>query len=169
MTQIVPTLLTYGLTQQTAVYVNLLVCVIACFGSWILGVVDTKQGSRRGMMITFVCLIGMGLLAQINYLPTKLVCFALLGIVVGGGSNFMLSSVMGYWGRTNGMKVYGFSQPCSQIISSFGSTIISAIAAAAGGNYNMSFLFIGILAVIGFILVFFIKDGFMEKREQKFK
>ncbi len=167
MAQVVPSLMSFGMAPTTASNFMLVISLVACAGSFILGMVDTRLGSKPGMIITFVCLMAMGVIAQFNYLGAKLVAFIFLGIVMGAGSNFMISIIMHYWGQRNSLNVYRICQPLSSALSAVSATIISFIATNFGG-YNSSFLFVVILAVIGLILTLCIRDGFIEKKEAKF-
>ncbi len=168
MAQVIPTLLTFGVSMTAAPRYMLLVCAFACVGSYLLGWVDTKLGSKPAIVITFCMIFAMALFEQLNALAPKLVGFMFLGLVMGAGSNFMISIIMRLWGQQSCMRVFRYAQPICTIVSSFGSTVIAAIATAFGGNYNMSFLFIGALGVVGLILILFVKDGAAKKKEEKF-
>ncbi len=168
MAQVVPTLMTYGISAAAAPRFMLLICGVACVGSYFMGLLDMKIGSKRSIIVVLCGMIAMGLIAQIPFLVTKIVAFMVMALVMGAGSNFILSIVMKYWGQRSTMKVYRFLQPFNTVISAFSTTIIAAIAAAAGGNYNISFLVCAGLCVVGLIFMGLIKDGFVEKKEEKF-
>ncbi len=168
MAQVVPTMVSFGVAMTAAPKFMLLVAGCACVGSYVMGLADQKIGSKRAIIITSILMIAMGLIEQINFLPTKIIGFCLMGLVQGAGTNYMLSIIMHHWGQRSSMNIYRYAQPICTVISALSTTIISAVAAAAGGNYNISFLLCSGLAVVSIILIIFVRDGFVAKKEEKF-
>ncbi len=166
--QVVPTMVSFGLTAQVATYCMVGVSLIACVGSFILGKLDAKIGVKKAMIIGCILVFCMAIFEQLNNLPCKVIGFVFVGMIMGGASNFMLSIIMRTWGPKNAMNVFRFAQPLMSLTTGFAATIIAAIAAAFGGNYNMAFLVMGFLGVVALIMIIFIKKSNVDRKEQQY-
>ncbi|MCD8148798.1 MAG: MFS transporter [Clostridiales bacterium] len=168
LAQVVTTFTSFGMDAQIATYCMLGVVIIACFGSFLLGKVDAWFGPKRAIIIGCFIVYAMVIIEQFNFLPAKMVAFVLVGVIMGGSSNFLLSMCMRTWGPTNSMSVFRFAQPLMSLCTGFAATIISIIATAFGGDYDNAFLFIGVLGIVSLIMILNVKKENIEKKEKRF-
>ena len=120
--------------------------IFACFGSWLLGVLDTKYGVRTAVFITSIVMLIAGILGMINNVVCIVAATWMLGLFMGASSNFGLSSIVRYWRGEDFPSVYSGAPPIGTIIGAAFPFIVAAIGANLG--YAYAFGFVGIMAVI---------------------
>ena len=166
MTQIIPVLSSYGVSEQVASIAMMGVSIVACFFSWLCGVFDAKLGTKKAIIITQICMIAMAVLIQMNNLPCAIAGLCFVGMGVGGGSNYLVSICLQYWGRFSFNKAYTLALPICNIFATLGAGVIAAVAEMS--SYRGSFLMFGGISVVGLILILLVRDGFVEKYEARF-
>ena len=120
--------------------------IFACFGSWLLGVLDTKYGVRTAVFITSIVMLIAGILGMVNNVVCIVAATWMLGLFMGASSNFGLSSIVRYWRGEDFPSVYSGAPPIGTIIGAAFPFIVAAIGANLG--YAYAFGFVGIMAVI---------------------
>lgn len=161
MVQIIPVLMRYndalsvlavpGFVLMSQGYSAVLfgLSIFACFGSWFLGVVDTRYGTRTAVLITAILMLAAGLLGMVDNPWCAVAACWLLGLFMGASSNFTLSSVVRYWRQEDFPAVYSGAPPLGTII---GATFPFTIATIAQKfTYNGAFLFVTFMAVISIV------------------
>ena len=85
MTQTVAIIGSYGIDSHSADFgmIMLGTAVITAFGSWLLGVLDTKFGTKTAMLVAIVLMIISGVFGSIKSFPTLLVALGCLAIFFG--------------------------------------------------------------------------------------
>ena len=130
---------------STAVLFGL--AIFACFGSWLLGVIDTRKGVRTAVLITSILMLISGILGIIDNVWCTVAATWLLGLFMGASSNFGLSSIVRYWRHEDFPAVYSGAPPLGTVIGAVMPFVVASIASAFGG-YKAAFVFVAILAVI---------------------
>ena len=120
--------------------------IFACFGSWLLGVLDTKFGVRTAVLITSVIMLIAGILGLINNVWCVVAATWMLGLFMGASSNFGLSSIVRYWRHEDFPSVYSGAPPIGTVIGAAFPFIVAAIANK--WSYAYAFGFVAIMAVI---------------------
>lgn len=161
MTQVGSALMSIGISMDLMVPIMMAISIVACIGSYFCGVMDVKLGTKKAVVITDVILLAMGLLAQINSVVTMFIAFACLGVVLGGGSNYLVSLVSQVWGRKNFKHVFRFAIPICNIFSALAAVIIAAVAQAS--SFRMAFLLAAALAVISGIMILCVKKSYVDE------
>ena len=167
MTQITPALLSLGFDINLLIPVMIGIAVVACIGSYLIGVLDMKLGTKWATVIVDIALFIMGILVLTNSLPCVMVAFGFLGVVMGGGSNLLVSYVGGLWGK-HFTHVFRFAQPICSFFGAIAMYIIAVVSEAFGG-YKASFVLASILAVISAILILLVNPKNVEKKTEKFE
>jgi sugar phosphate permease len=167
MVQIIPRLLELGYDMGTATKMLMFSSLCAIVGSYICGLIDAKFGARKAAASTFV----VGILAMIlNITGTFvgiMISLALIGVVVGGATNWPASLSIEYWGRANFSKGYGIIQPLIQLVGAIGPAFF-AITAGIFGSYTFSYASGAVLMLIGLIGFLALTDPkFVQKEEAK--
>ncbi len=161
MVQIIPVLYTYGssldvlavpgfiLMKSGANSVLFILGIFAMFGSWLLGVIDTRYGTKTAIFITAILTVLAGVLGMIhNVICTVAACW-ILGLFMGAASNFGLSCVVRYWRREDFQAVSAGAPPVGTAISA----VLPYVVAALGKiSYDYAFLLVAILGVACIIM-----------------
>ncbi|MCF0230269.1 MAG: MFS transporter [Parasporobacterium sp.] len=143
------------------------VCVVACFGSWLLGVIDTKFGTKKAIIISSVLMIISGVLGFIQSLPTLMISLALLCVFEGAASNFGVSSAAQYWRREDFATVWGWENPAINVIQAFGPMLVAIVGAKAG--FPVVFGIFAILGIISLVLIILFKPARIAARDAKYR
>ncbi len=144
---------------------------IACLGSWILGMIDTRLGTKIAIVISGVFMIASGILCfagTVSHLaPVFLVGFACLQIFMGASSNFTVSSAAQYWRREDFPSAFSFINPLANLISAFGPMVVAGIGVAAG--FHVVWIVIGILGATATALALLFKPARILACDKKYR
>ncbi len=143
------------------------VTIIACVGSYVIGLLDTRFGTKRAMLITCVFAILTGVIGVIVSLPTLLIGFYMLVIYMGAASNFTVSLSAQFWNREDFAAVYGIANPVANVIQAFGPMMIVMLGMRIGYHWTLGV--IGVLGVIALILLLFAKPAHIEEKNKQYR
>ena len=144
-----------------------MITVAACIGSWLIGVIDTRFGTKTAMIIAGFAMLISGIAGAFGTLVSTLIAGGFLSIFMGAASNFTVSVSAEYWNRSDFPTVYALVSPVVSLISAFGPMVIAIIAATVG--FRISFILVAILAVISIVLPFFTSGEHITKKGEQFK
>ena len=157
MVQVIPVLYSYGpaldvlavpgfvLMSSGANAVLFGLAIFALFGSWYLGVIDSKYGPKLAIFITALIMLAAGILGMIHNIICTVAATWLLGLFMGASSNFGLSAVVRYWRGEDFQAVMTGAPPVGMVVSAPLSYVMAALGKV---NYDYAFLLITILAVV---------------------
>ena len=157
MVQVIPVLYSYGpaldvlavpgfvLMSSGANAVLFGLAIFALFGSWYLGVIDSKYGPKNAVFITGLIMLAAGILGMIHNIICTVAATWLLGAFMGASSNFGLSCIVRYWRGEDFQAVMTGGPPVGMIVSAPLSYVMAALGKV---NYDYAFLLITILAVV---------------------
>lgn len=161
MVQIIPVLGSYGaqldmlaipgfiLTSSGVNTVLFGLSIFACFGSWLLGVLDTKYGTKAAVFITALMMLAAGILGMIPNAWCAVAACWMLGLFMGASSNFGLSAIVRYWRQEDFPSVYSGAPPLGTVIGAVFPFLVATIAAKF--TYSGAFLFVAIMAVVAIV------------------
>ena len=167
MTNAAALLISIGLAQYIGLILTL-VSVFACFGSWLIGVIDQHFGTKVAIYLSGIFMVLCGIIALVAGMVGALIALAFMAIFMGGSSNIMTSGVAFYFGRANFNRVYGITQPGQGIIYAAGSVVVSLLS-GGGVNFIPVFYEAIVAGIIVTIVGFAIKNGRVQKQEEKFR
>lgn len=169
MTQTTSIIGTYGFGPDTPQFgmIMLGVAVIAIIGSYVLGLLDTKFGTKKAMLIAIAAMILSGIFGAINTFPTLLVALGLLGIFMGASSNFTVSGAVQYWRREDFPSVFARVNPIANVINAIGPMVIAMLLFSSG--LFGTFTFIGVLGVVSLILLLLFKPARVKALDDKYR
>ena len=180
MTQVMPIFMQFGYVAlsdhgisptATGAILLLVNAAIACLGSWLLGVIDTKFGTKRAILISDIFMILSGIFCYIGNSSMNNVVFLIgfwcLQVFMGASSNFTVSSAAQYWKREDFPSAYSFVNPLANLINAFGPLVVAGIGAAAG--FTTVWVVIGILGVISLILTILFKPSRLMERDRLYR
>lgn len=167
MVQIIPVLQGFPEIGGSYVIVLTFLSIAACAGSWGLGIVDTKFGTKTALIVTSVLMLLAGILGATGRVVPTVTAAMLLGLFMGASSNFGLSAIVRYWRREDFPAVYAGQPPLGFIISSVAPFAVASIAAAA--SYSAAFLFVAVMAVVCLILLFLFNPRNIIRQDDKLR
>ncbi len=179
MVQIIPVLFSFGAALDVLAVPNFVLMssganavlfglsIFACFGSWLLGVIDTKYGTKTAVFITSWIMLLAGVLGLLNNVWTTVVACWLLGIFMGAASNFGLSSIVRYWRAEDFPSVMSGAPPLNTVIGAAFPFVIASIASAL--TYRYAFGFVGIMAIVCIVCISLFKPRGVAEYDRKLR
>ena len=170
MTNFVPRMTQIGFTEKVIIPMLAMAGIIACFGSYLCGLLDARVGPRKAIVITLV----LGLISLIlnltggftkmagNERLATILMFAaqpFLGIMLGGAANYLVSLTSTIWGRYDFDMAYRVLKPLVAIIGALGITICGGLGQTVG--YSYAYLVLAVLAVVAIIIMVAVSDAFV--------
>ncbi len=150
--------------------VMLMIMIFGLIGSFVLGIVDQKIGTKKSMVIACVIMLIAGILGAASspekpgLLVAALICLALF---MGASSNYTVSLAAQYWRREDFSTVFAAVNPIANLISSMGPMVIAIIMIAKG--YNMIFTTVAVIGVISIILVLLFSSKHVKEKDDKYR
>ncbi len=159
----------YDSTSAQFGMIMLAICVVACAGSYVLGLIDTKLGTRKAMLISTVIMVLSGVFGVIGggALIPALMCLACF---MGAASNFTVSGAVQYWRREDFPSVFAKVNPVSSLLSAFGPTIVAVLLFAKGmPDVKSPFVFVLVAGIISLILTALFKPANVKAADDKYR
>lgn len=171
MTQMVPMLMTY--TAELApiggfTTVTLLVAVFACFGSWLLGVLDTKLGTKKAIIISVVLMIVSGVIGIFDNVVCAVIALLVLALYEGAASNFTVSAAAQYWRREDFASVFAGINPIASLLSAIGPMTCAILATKAGGYSGLYGFFLA-MGIISLVLILLFSPKHLKTVDDKYR
>lgn len=147
-----------------------MIMVFGLIGSFVLGLLDTKLGTKRAMIIACIVMLIAGILGaasspeRAGLLVAALICLALF---MGASSNFTVSLAAQYWRREDFGTVFASVNPIANLICAFGPMLIAIIMIAAG--YKMIFVVTAIMGVISVVLMLLFNAKHVKAKDDKYR
>ncbi|MBR2561134.1 MAG: MFS transporter [Eubacterium sp.] len=176
MTQVMALIGQFGFVQDnspTAVGAMLLLIFagIGCFGSWILGVIDTRFGTKTSILLSCIFMIISAVLCFTGTVshkaPLFIIGFAFLQIFMGASSNFTVSTAAQYWRREDFPSAFSFINPLANLICAFGPMIIAGVGFTKG--FHVAWVIIGVLGVIALVCTLVFKPARILARDRQYR
>ncbi|MBR3642223.1 MAG: MFS transporter, partial [Parasporobacterium sp.] len=177
MTQVMPILGTYGdlfvvggvAPTATGSVVLLIFAGLGCLGSYVLGLIDTKFGTRVALIISSILMILSGILCVFHILPLFYVGFTFLQFFLGASSNFTVSAAAQYWRREDFPSAFSLINPVANIICAIGPFLVSGLSSAMGGDFTWVWIAISILGVVSLIFILVFKPKMLIDADKKYR
>ena len=150
--------------------VMLMIMIFGLIGSFVLGVLDQKFGTKKSMIIASVIMVIAGILgvasspAKPGLLVGALICLALF---MGASSNYTVSLAAQYWRREDFPTVFAAVNPIANVINAFGPMLVAIIMIAAG--YNHIFTLTLVLGVISVILLCLVSPAHIKAKDDRYR
>lgn len=170
MTQTAPILAGYGIQSGSKEFgmVMMGICVVACIGSWLLGVLDTKFGTKKAIVISVIIMVIGGIFGAVKgSFPCLVIALICLAAFMGASSTFTVSGAAQYWRREDFSSVYSCVNPVANILQAFGPMVIAMLVATRGSAF--AFGVIGVLGVISLVLILVFKPVRIKALDDKYR
>lgn len=149
-----------------------MVMIFALIGSYVLGLIDGKFGTKTAILISEVIMLLSGILGGLGNRTSAMISIILLAIFMGAGSNFTVSGAAQYWRREDFSTVFGIVNPIANVLQCAGPTMVAmaiAIGFSKGMGATLPFWLTAIIAVISLILIIFFKPSKVKEADDKYR
>lgn len=168
-----------GMMTQTATIVSqfetlnygmvmTLIMVFGIIGSYGLGVLDTKFGTKKAIAIAVIMMILSGVFGTINNQTCLIIALILLAIFMGASSNFTVSAAAQYWRREDFSSVFSCLNPIANIFNAIAPTVIAMLLYTTVG-YRLCFIVTAIVGVIALILILSFSSKHIKAVDDKYR
>ena len=144
---------------------------IGCVGSWLLGVIDTKFGTKTSIMISCILMVLSAVLCFSGTVSNKaalfIVGFACLQVFMGASSYFTVSTAAQYWRREDFPSAFSFINPLANLICAFGPMIIAGVGFTRG--FHVVWVIIGVLGLIALICTLVFKPARILAKDKQYR
>lgn len=127
------------------------VAVVACVGSWLLGVLDTKFGTKTAIMIAISCMIFAGIFGAVQNATCVFISMMFVSFFMGAGSNFTVSFAAQYWRREDFPNVFACVNPVVNILSTLGPTAMAILVTMI--SPRAALVTVGVLGLAAMVLL----------------
>lgn len=156
MTQIVLRNVELGMTQSYALFCMTIVAIIGLCGSWGIGVLDQKFGTKRTMMLFglwFGCALLLNFLCKDTGSIIFWISFVMIGVSIGGSANFSTSLPAAVFGRHGFGKVNSVVFPIMGAIMACNYLVNMIVQSVTGGEIRYAYLVFACIAWVNILLI----------------
>lgn len=148
--------------------IMLMICIFGCVGSFVLGLLDTKLGTKKAMIIGCALTLLAGILGAIpnpTCLVASLICLALF---MGASSNFTVSAAAQYWRREDFGSVFAVLNPVANLINAAGPTGVAILLYSKMG-YQAIFIAAAVTGAISIVLMLLFNTKHVKEVDDKYR
>lgn len=158
-----------GLDDKFAILM-VLIMIFGLIGSFILGVLDDKLGTKKAMIIACILMLAAGILGVASKSNGSLILptFIVLSLYMGASSNFTVSFAAQYWRREDFSTVFGSVNPIANLINAAGPMVVGMLMGMTG-SYVSIFALVVVLGVIGTVLCLLFNAGHVKEKDDKYR
>ena len=149
-----------------------MVMIFAIIGSYVLGLVDGKFGTRAAILASEIVMLVSGVLGGIGNQTTAMISIILLAIFMGAGSNFTVSASAQYWRREDFSTVFGVVNPIANVLQCVGPTVIAitiGMGAGMGLGVTLPFWVTAGIAAVSIVLAAMFKPIKVKEADDKYR
>ena len=150
-----------GFTQQQAMNVMTILALGGVVGSWLIGIIDDKIGTKKTMVgfgvwyaIALLCNFG----AADSSSPLVYVSLFMIAMGIGGSANFTTSLPASIFGRHGFDKVNSVIFPIQGAITALCFLVNGAVQLMTGGQIKMAYLVFAGVALVNVLLVLIVNE-----------
>ncbi|MCR5468338.1 MAG: MFS transporter [Lachnospiraceae bacterium] len=159
MSQLVSRNIELGMTQAEAVSMMTVVAVVGIFGSWFIGVLDDKFGTKK-TMIVFCLWYALAVLANVTGTKWGMyLAVFMIGMSIGGSANFMSSLPTSVFGRQGFEKVNSVIFPIQAIMTCV-AFLIDGLALKLTGSLRGAYIVVACFALANMVIVALTRDHY---------
>lgn len=157
MTQLVSRNVELGFELKTAVTIMTILACVGVFGSWFIGVLDDKLGTKRTMFGFGIWYIVAMLCNVTEYMPLVYLSLFMIAIGIGGSANFTTSLPASIFGRHGFSKINSVIFPIQGMITSLCFAVNGFVSLITGG-LRMAYVAFAIIAAVNVLIISTITD-----------
>ena len=150
----------FGMSQTGALTLMTIVALVGVFGSWLIGVIDTKIGTKKTMQvfgIWYAAALIVNVLAggQVGFL--FYLSIFMIGMGIGGSANFTTSLPTSVFGRQGFDKVNSVVFPIQGFVTAW-CFVINGLVTDIIGDLKVAYIIFACGAVLVTICVSFLNE-----------
>ena len=150
----------FGMTQGAALTLMTIVALIGVFGSWIIGVIEQKIGTKKTMQffgIWYAAALVINVLAKGQVGLLFYLSILMIGMGIGGSANFTTSLPTSIFGRQGFDKVNSVVFPIQGFVTAW-CFVVNGIVTNVIGNLSVAYIIFAVGAVIVSVCVTFVDE-----------
>lgn len=150
----------FGMTQGAALTLMTIVALIGVFGSWIIGVIDQKIGTKKTMQffgIWYAAALVINVLAKGQVGLLFYLSILMIGMGIGASANFTTSLPTSIFGRQGFDKVNSVVFPIQGFVTAW-CFVVNGIVTNVIGNLSVAYIIFAVGAVIVSVCVTFVDE-----------
>ncbi|MBQ9030497.1 MAG: MFS transporter [Parasporobacterium sp.] len=148
------------------------ICAAGLIGSYVLGIIDTKIGTKKSMIMATALMVISGILGIIGVAAhvgaLVVVAFIILGLFMGASSNYTVSAAAQYWRREDFSSVFACLNPIANLLQAFGPMIIANLLFGAAG-LNGVFITCAIAGAVSVVLMILFSAKHVKETDDKYR
>ena len=149
----------FGLPLGTALALMTVIALIGVAGSWLIGTIDDRIGTKRTMQffgIWYAIALTFNFMAN-GVGPVFYISIFMIGMGIGGSANFTTSLPTSIFGRQGFDKVNSIIFPLQGLITSF-CFVINGVVTNVIGNLSVAYMIFAGVALINVFLVSIVNE-----------
>ncbi|MCQ2406346.1 MAG: MFS transporter [Oscillospiraceae bacterium] len=152
-----------------------MIMIFGMLGSFILGLLDNRIGTRKAMMISTALMIIAGILGIVSGASGvgALIVPAMIfvALFMGAASNFGVSCAAQYWRREDFGRIFMLSSPIGSLISSAAPMVVAGLLFGAMGYKGPSgvFTLVLICGVVAFVAMLLFSPAAIKAQDDKYR
>ena len=147
-----------------------MIMIFGLIGSFILGILDQKLGTKKAMIIACAIMLVAGILGAVSS-PEKpgllVAALIFLALFMGASSNFTVSLAAQYWRREDFGTVFAAVNPIANLLGALGPVLIAILM--IGFGYTMVFKVVAIMGVVSIILMLLFSAKHVKEKDDKYR
>ena len=150
----------FGMSQGAALTLMTIVALVGVFGSWLIGVIDDKIGTKKTMQlfgIWYAAALVINVAAGGHTNALFYLSIAMIGMGIGGSANFTTSLPTSVFGRQGFDKVNSVVFPIQGFVTAW-CFIVNGIVTNAIGNLSYAYMIFACGAVAVTVCVSFLNE-----------
>ena len=144
------------------------VMIFACLGSYLLGLMDTKFGTKMAVLVSSAIMGLSGVFGAIGGAVPTAISIVLLAIFMGAGSNFTVSASAQYWRREDFPSVFGVVNPVANILQCAGPIMVAATIGMMPMN-RMPFILVGVIGAVSVVLAMLFNPAKVKETDDRYR
>lgn len=161
MTQLVLRNVEIGFEQQTALNIMTVLALGGVVGSWLVGVIDEKLGTKKTMIgfgIWYCIALLLNFATGMTITPLVYISLFMIAMGIGGSANFTTSLPTSIFGRQGFDKVNAVIFPIQGAITALCFAVNGIVQRITGGQIRMAYIVFAGVALVNVVLVLLIDE-----------
>lgn len=150
-----------GFTQQEAMNVMTILALGGVVGSWLIGIIDDKIGTKKTMIgfgVWYAIALLFNFSAANSASPQVYISLFMIAMGIGGSANFTTSLPASIFGRHGFDKVNSVIFPIQGAVTALCFLVNGAVQLMTGGEIKMAYLVFAGVALANVLLVLIVNE-----------
>lgn len=150
----------FGMEQSKALTIMTVIALIGVVGSWLIGIIDDKIGTKKTMQgfgVWYCAALIVNILANDKVGFLFYLSIFMIGMGIGGSANFTTSLPTSIFGRQGFDKVNSVIFPIQGLVTAC-CFIVNGVVTSVIGNLKTAYIIFAVVAIINVFLVTIIDE-----------